>query len=105
MDWTTAWQLAGEVCDLLAEDEIETTARQHERIANKLQSRAGQKFVSHSQQWVSIGDENARLEKQIARARSLLLRGGPFVPSDAPWRKEANEWLLANPPTRPANRT
>lgn len=52
MDWTTAWQLASEVCDLLAEDDIDTTARQHERIANKLQSRAGYRFSSHTQTWI-----------------------------------------------------
>jgi hypothetical protein len=51
MDWTTAWQLAGEICDLLAESGINTTARQHEQIANLLQTRNGQRFNSYSQIW------------------------------------------------------
>lgn len=71
MEWSTAWQLAGEVCDLLHEDEIETTARQHERIANLLSTRDGNRFDTHNQLWTPGGDAGrvAQMDNMIVHAQ------------------------------------
>ena len=57
MDWTTAYHLAGEICDLLGH----TTAKQHEQIAMLLQKRHGQKFNARHQEWNTATTDARRL--------------------------------------------
>ena len=51
MDWTTAWQLASEIVDLLAFGGVTVTAQEQERIANHIHKRGGYKFNAHHQEW------------------------------------------------------
>lgn len=51
MNWTTVWQLAGEICDLLFAEGIVTTAHKQEQIASLLFDRQGMTFISHTQEW------------------------------------------------------
>jgi len=47
MNWDTAWQLAGEICEIIGN----TTARQQEQIAALLQKRDRQTFNTIRQEW------------------------------------------------------
>lgn len=53
MDWASAWQLAGEIVDRLADEKTLFTARQQEEIADQIHKRSGYKFDGHSQKWVT----------------------------------------------------
>ena len=51
MNWTTAHQIAGEICDLLHAAGVPTTAKQHEQMAMIIQKRDGHTFNDHRQEW------------------------------------------------------
>lgn len=46
-----AWQIAGQICDMLGESDINTTARQHEKMANILTKYGDKIWDAHTQEW------------------------------------------------------
>lgn len=64
MDWTTAWEIAGEICDLVGN----ITVQQQEQIANILQKHDNQKFDHINQKWVVKQREAYGLDKALQEA-------------------------------------
>lgn len=54
LDWATAWQLAGEIIEIVNRDPdgLDKSMRQHEEIATKLIARHNERFDHHHQTWV-----------------------------------------------------
>ncbi len=51
-DYLKAWQIAGEICDALLEDNINISARQHEKMAEIIHGHQDKAWDNHNQVWV-----------------------------------------------------